>query len=195
MTNPQPYRVPQPLSGRPSGGLTALGILSIIYAILFHLCGSIVGLSMPLWGRAVKTLIENMVPDAPDLGVIFEGPFMVYAVIGGFVSLVLGLSFLVGGIGLLKLWPSGRTLCLAASVATIVWNIINFFVGILFVNPWVNEMMGQDSQGAPQIIGQAFGGIVGIMFQLALPIVLLIFLMRVSVKEQFESPRGHPIRT
>ena len=191
MTTPQPYRVAQPMLRRPSGGVTALGILSIIYAVLFHLCGSVIGLSLPFWVPALFNLLENTIPDVPDLGAVFQGPFMAYMVIGSFVSLILGLSFLFGGIGTLKLRPWGRALLLGASVATILWNIINSLIGIFLVNPWLARAMGQGDPNMPRIIGQVFGTSVGMIFQLALPIALLVFLTRASIKEQFEPSSQH----
>jgi len=176
----------QPPARKPSGGVIALGILSIIYSMVFQICGSIIGLSLPFWVPALADYLENQIPDMLDLGAIVEGPFMAYVVISSFVSLILGLSFLFGGIGLLKLRPWGRVLSIGASVAAIVWNIINFLIGFIFVNPWVNRAMGQEYPHAPQVIGQAFGSFAGVVAQLALPIALLIFLTRTSMKEEFE---------
>ncbi len=186
MTIPQPHQVGPPSVRKPSGGLMALGILTIIYAVFFNLCGSIVGLSLPLWMPALFGFMEEMIPDALNLGAIFQGPFMAYVVIGSFVSLVLGLSFLSGGIGLLKLRPWGRALSLGASVATIVWNIINLFIGFFLVNPMVNDAIGQETPRLPQLMGQVVGSLFGLIFQLALPVALLVFLTRTQIKEQFE---------
>ena len=136
MTTQQAYQPPHHMPRTPpSGSVTALGILSIVYAVLFQLCGSLVGLSLPLWGPAFFGFIEANVPDAPPLGAFFEGPMMWYSVIASLIGLVLGVSFLAGGIGLLKLRASGRKLLIAASVATIVWSIMNFLLGQIFVSP------------------------------------------------------------
>lgn len=193
MTTPHQYQVPRPMPRKPSGGLMTLGILSIIYSIVFQICGSIIGLSLPFWIPALANFLENQIPDAPDISAVFEGPFMAYMVIGSLVSLILGLSFLFGGIGLLKLRPWGRSLALGASVATIVWSIINSLIGFFIVNPWVSRALGQEHTDAPQVIGQAFGSLTGMFFQLALPIAMLVFLTRPSMKEQFELSPEHVI--
>jgi len=190
MTTPQQYQAPMPMIKRPSGGLTALGILTIIYAVMFQICGSIIGLSLLLWAPALAHFLENRIPDSPNIGAIFEGPFMAYTVLSSLVSLILGLSFLFSGIGLLKLRPWARSLALGASVATIVWNIMNTLIGIFIVAPMANRAMGQDYPHAPQVVGQAIGSFGGMLFHLALPIALIVFLTRPSFKEEFAPPPG-----
>ena len=190
MTTPTGFAAPYGPVRKATGGLMALGILSIIYAVMFQICGSIFGLSLLFWAPALAHFLENQIPDAPNIGALFEGPFMTYIVLSSLVSLILGLSFLFGGIGLLKLRPWARSLALGASVATIVWNIMNTLIGIFIVTPWVNRAVGQGAADAPQIIGQVVGSFAGLLFQLALPIALIVFLTRPSFKEQFEPPPG-----
>lgn len=191
MTNPYPDQISQPLSGIPSGGIAALGILSIIYAVLFKLCGSLAGLSFPLWGPAFFGFLEAKLPDAPPFGTLLEGPTMWYIIIGSLTSLVLGVCFLAGGIGLLKLRAWGRKLLIAASVAKIVWSIMNFLVGHIFMPPWVFEMGEQHGHGGAHGVDQVLGTITGMATNLGLPVVLWVFLTRPSIMAQFEPPSDH----
>ena len=193
MTTQQAYQPSHHMPRRPSGSLTALGILSIVYAVFFNLCGSLVGLSFPLWGPAFFEFLEANIPDAPPLGELFAGPMMWYSVFAILAGLTLGVSFLAGGIGLLKLRAWGRKLLMAASVARIVWCIISFLVSLIFMLPWVIEMMEQQTHNAHQVVGQVVATVVGMAFQLALPIVLLVFLNRPSIIEQFEPPPDYAI--
>lgn len=195
MTTQQSHHAPQPMPRARSGGLTAVGILSIVYAVVFHLCGSIFGLSFPLWGPAFFRFIEDNVPDAPPLGALFEGPMMWFSVISSLAMLILGVCFLAGGIGLLKLRPWGRKLSLAVSVATIVWTIMAFLISQIFVAPLVYDAMEHSTQHGSHIVGQIFGAVIGVAFRLAFPIILLVFLTRPAFAEQFEPPPGHPSET
>jgi len=192
MTSSQAYQFSPQSPRHASGGVVALGILCIVYSVLFNLCGSLIGLSLPLWVPAFLDFLIRVAPEVQNLEALFRGPMMWYIVITSFVSLILGICFLAGGIGLLKLLPWSRTLLLAASVAAIVWNIINFLIAQLIITPWVSDAMPmEDVRSSPQAIGQIIGGFFGVIVQLALPIVLLIFLTRPSIREQFEISPEH----
>jgi len=171
----------------------ALGIISILYSVMFRLCcglaSALSSLLFLLFASRGMDLLMNLPEmegiDMPALGAIYSGPMQSYNLIKGFVLLILGIGLLAGGIGLLRLRPWGRTLSLAVAAAEIAWALVDFAIKVFFIYPSMSQMMGEDMPQMPQMIGNVVGGIFLTFTKLVYPVALLICLNLKSIKEQF----------
>lgn len=191
MTTSQQYGVSSVPPRKASGGVIALGVISIIYSISFRLCCGVGSLLSSLFATAfagfLATLPEMDKTQMMPLEMMSTGPMRAYSIINGFVLLILGIMLLAGGIGLLKLRPWGRNLSLGVAAAEIVWVLISFAINVFFVYPLMAEMMGEELPQEPQMIMNVVSGIFSALMSLVYPIVLLVMLNIKSIKEQFET--------
>ena len=124
MTTPEQFGVPPLPERKASGSVVALGVISIIYAVLFRFCCGAGSMFSMLFASAFTSMMANL-PEmegapVPQLEMMNSGPMRAYTLINGFVLLVLGGILLAGGIGLLKLRPWARILSLGVAAAEIV---------------------------------------------------------------------------
>ncbi len=177
--NEAPPPVPQQ---KASGGVIALGVINILYALFFRLCCGVGLLSLPLLGIFLK-MAEEQGAEIPPLDMLASGPVRSYFMIGGFVLLTLGFFLIIGGIGLLTLKPWGRSLSIGVAAGEIAWVIIDFIVNFFFILPATAEATGQE---LPQLAGNVVIGVFFALLKLVYPIILLICLNMELVKRQFE---------
>ncbi len=198
VTTPPTYSVtPAAPVRKATGGVLALGIINIVYSVLFRLCcgfvsavGSLFAILFASSGMDFLANLQGMEGvDMPPLDAIYSGPMMTYNMVKGFVLLLLGIGLLAGGIGLLRLKPWGRTVSLGVAGAEIAWALVDFAVSVFFIYPSMNQMMGEDAAQMPQMIGSVVGGIFFTFMKLVYPVALLVCLNLKSIKDQFgESP-------
>jgi hypothetical protein len=192
VTNFSQHDLPPPLPRqKPSGGVVALGVISIIYSIFFYLCGGIVSVATPFFSSALQQFAEKQ-----GINNFAISPAMqAYSLINGVIIIVLGTLLIIGGIGLLGLRRWGRNLSISAATALIVWLLIAFVIDIFFYYPSQNQMLqeqlGQFSEGQ-QMVVMVVSRIFGIFFQLAYPVILLVCLHLRSIKTQFETEMNSP---
>lgn len=200
MTTPGQYDfAPLPVR-KASGGVMALGIINILYAVLLRLCcgltSALSSLFFLLFASGGLDLMSRFAEmegvEIPDLGTMYSGPMMSYNMIKGFVLLILGTGLLAGGIGLLRLRPWGRTLSLGVAGAEIAWAIVDFAISVFFIYPLMSQTMGEDVSQMPQLIGNVVFGIFFTFMKLVYPVALLICLNLSSIKEQFALPASRP---
>ena len=191
MTTAPPYIHPQAPAPRATGGLLALGIVSIVYSALFRLCCGFVGFMSSLGKLFLSSdafqNIANMseLEGMPEMEMFLSPQMQSYNVINGFVMLFLGFGMLAGGIGLIRLKLWGRSISLAVAGAEVAWAIVSFAINIFFVYPAMNQMVGEGSPAGPQMIWSIVGGAIGTFMTLVFPVVLLVCLNLGSIKEQF----------
>lgn len=170
---------------KASGGVVALGVINIVYASLFYICGGIVSIASPFFRSAFQQFVEKQGIENLELSPAMQ----VYSIINGVIILVLGVLFIIGGIGLLKLKPQGRRISMGVATAVIIWTVIAFVIDLFLVYPaqtqMLGEQMGQLSPGQQMVILVA-SRVFGTLFQLTYPIILLICLNLRSIKTQFE---------
>ncbi len=200
MTTPEQYDfAPLPVR-KASGGVMALGIINIIYAVLLRLCCGLTSALSSLFfllfasgGLDLMSRFSEMEGvEMPNLGAMYSGPMMSYNMIKGFVLLILGIGLLAGGIGLLRLRPWGRTLSLGVAGAEIAWAIVDFAISVFFIYPSMSRTMGEDVSQMPQLIGSVVFGIFLTFTRFGYPVALLICLNLSSIKEQFVPPASRP---
>ncbi len=194
MTTFEQYGAPSVPPRKASGGVITLGVFNIIYAILFRFCCGMMTLVVFLFMGAFASFMESM-PEMEgaqmmQLELMRSGPMQAYSIISGLVLLMLGVLLLIGGIGLLKLKPWGRSLSLGVAVGDIVWVLLNFAINIFFVIPRTAQMMADEIPQGPQMVGNVVIAIFSTFFFLVYPVVLLVFLNLESIKKQFELTPG-----
>ncbi len=197
MTTPTGFAAPHVPVRKATGGLMALGIISIVYAVLCRLCcglaSALSSLFFLLFASRGMELLMNIPEmegvDMPPLEAMYSGPMQSYNMIKGFVLLILGAGLLAGGIGLLRLRPWGRALSLGVAGAEIAWALVDFGINAFFIAPSMSQMIGEDIPQAPQMIFTIIGGIFITFIKLVYPVALLICLNLRSIKSQFvQSP-------
>jgi hypothetical protein len=190
VTTASQYGIPPIPSRKASGGVVALGVINIIYAVLFRLCcgGSL--LLYALLGGAILKLAEMQKTQMPSLQMMPTGSVKAYIIISAFVLLILGILLLIGGIGLLTLKPWGRSLSIGVAAAEIVWVLVDFAINVFLVSPWTIQTAGEGMSQGPQMVGTVILQILMSLLKLAYPIILLICLNFKSIREQFEPSTG-----
>ncbi len=156
---------------------TVFGILNIVFA-LFGVCGSIASAGFlfaagnPDWGLA----------DSPGMEQFQNSSYRAFLTASLVVSSCLLVLQLASGIGLLKFVPWGRTLAIWYAVLQILFVIVST-VGTfaLVILPSLSNAGTQEEQfGAYVGIGSS---IVGTLFSLLYPVLVLIFMNRQKFKE------------
>jgi hypothetical protein len=187
-----------PAPQRASGGLLALGIISIIYSAVFRLCCglfSFIGLmAMSLVAsEAMQSLMDMpQMEGMGDYDTIMSGPMQIYSFMQAFMILGLGLGMLVGGIGLIRRMQWGRTLSLGIAAGEIAWAIVDLGINTLFIFPMMSQSMPDEFAQGPAVIGNVIGAIFFTFFKLAYPVALLVCLNLRSIKAQFGIFDGPP---
>jgi hypothetical protein len=198
MTTP-PQFSQVPAAPKATGGLFALGIVSIVYASVFRLCcglGSLMGSAfMALVASGGMQDLMNMpgMEEMPDLGAMASPQMQAYNFINAFVLLILGIAMLAGGIGLIKLKQWARTTLLAVAACELVWALLSFVINVFFIIPSMSQAMGEELGEAPPMMVNIVSSAFGFFISLILPIALLICLNLKSAREQFENAESQRI--
>ena len=121
----------------------------------------------------------------PEMEMLFSPQMQTFNLISGFILLLLGFGMLAGSIGLIRLKLWGRTLSLAVAGGEIAWALMSFGINLFFIYPSMNQAMGEEFSGGPQMIGSVIGGVMGTVMALAFPVTMLIVLNVKSIKDQF----------
>jgi len=192
VTTATPYSSPPPAPPQnATGGLIALGVISIIYSVLLRLCCGITtfmgSLFMLFFASDAMQGLMNMpeMEGMPDFETMMSGSMASYNLIKGFVLLILGAAMLAGGIGLIKRQLWGRSLSLGVAGAEIAWAIIDFGISVFLIYPSMAQTMGEEYAQGSQMIGNVVVGIFFTFAKLVYPVALLICLNLASIKEQF----------
>jgi hypothetical protein len=181
VTSFQQDEIPPMPRRKPSGGVTALGIISIIYSVFFYICCGFASFASPFFTEAFQHMAERQ-------GLSGYQPtraMQAFSFINGSVTVILGALLLIGGIGLLQLKPWGRSLSIAASLAVIVWALIIFILNIFLVYPATVRMLGDKFPQGQQMIISVVAGVFGVFMQLVYPIILVVCLNLKSIREEF----------
>lgn len=143
---------------KPSGGVIAIGVLNIIFGIIGLI---FFAMFVVLWLAVGLTDASHL-----DFFTIVKTPF----------DLMLDIILIISGIGVFMLKRWARTLALICAWVAIILSIIGIIIFILNIGN-----VSPNAHPKAQMIGGIIGGIIG----LAYPIILLIFFLRRSIKEQF----------
>ena len=153
-------------SMKPSGGVIAIGVLSIVLGVI--------GL----------ILIPFQILVTFGGGSLTGASYLDFGILRAPIDLILEIILIISGIGVFMLKRWARTLALIYAWATIILAII----GLITVVPQIAKI-SPDAHSSFK--AGMMGGLIGGAIALAYPIILLIFFSRRGVKEQFfEETRG-----
>lgn len=151
---------------KPSGGVIAIGILSIIFGII--------GLLLIPLGFVFITLGNVL------LGSKYSTPSSSFALLRLPIDIVLDTILIISGIWILMLKNWARMLGIVYGWAQIILFFLAFIIGI-------SEFTEALQSGNQAVSLVAIGGLVGGLVGMIPPIVLLIFYSRDRVREQFKA--------
>ena len=173
-----PTQAPPPLV-RASVWPTVVGIIGIIYASL-SLFGTFCGLAYPFilplyvdWMRSVgvpEQDVQEWEISMPPIG---------WTVLAGVVGLALVILLFVGAVRLLRRQASGARLCALWSWIIIPWTIIATVITLVF---HFNVPVPSGGQG--EQIGTAILTVIGTVIGLVLPVFMVIWFSRATIKSQ-----------
>lgn len=176
----------------PAQWPTIIGVIAVIFGSLGALGGCMGSVMMPLMPK-LNEMLSEVVPKGRSTGLeAFDevGPWLSAL---SLVSILIALLLLVGGIGLLRRRPRSAGVCRTWAVVKMLFVVVNAYVGMI-VQVRNFEAMQADPN-MPMFSG--FADIMGVMvfiFTLlwgwALPIFLLIWLARRSVRDEIATWRS-----
>jgi hypothetical protein len=173
---------------------TVIGIIAILFGALGLLHGCLTS-ATPLTIGFAENMTQNLPQaDADQMRAVFDGQkkYMIPTVIVGVLLLVCGVMLLAGGIGLYTKRAWSRSTLLAWAALKIIASIAGLIVGILGMQAQTEAIKQMDNSqaGAAAAMGQSYGYIgagVGFVWQMLLPIFMLIWFSRASIKAEVES--------
>ena len=173
-----PTQAPPPLV-RASGWPGVVGIIGIIYASL-GLFGTFCGLAYPFilpwyvdWWRSLGTpeqQVQEVEASMPPVG---------WTVFASLVGLALVILLFVGAVRLLRRQVSGAKLCALWSWTIIPWTIIATVITLVF-----HFNTPAPSGGPGQQIGTGIVTVIGTVIGLVLPVFMVIWFARPTIKSQ-----------
>ena len=172
-----------PEQPRPTS-VTVLGILNIILGSMWLVGGMCGAASLPL---------SMLVGRAEMSGYQLSRPLMAWSAIESFVGAIVGLLFLLGGIGLLRSRPWGRTISIGAAIAKLVVSALTQGVSILLGASMLRggHILGMEHLDMPkEVMGfvaamMFVGACFGLVFNMAYPVTLLVFMFTRRVRTYF----------
>lgn len=185
---------------KPPTTITVLGILNIIYGITgppysvgCSLCNAFGLGAMWLLGNTRRH--NEFTRTMAELWLVFRDipgfvPIEMCRVVFG---LVMGTILICAGIGLLKLRPWARRASLVYGVATILAQLAYSCYAVLVVNPAMGQLQGRLGGGlaAPNPwpgMTDTVSVLIGNLFTIAYPVVLLIFMLSPRVAAALAPP-------
>lgn len=164
-------------SNRPTG-VTVFAILNVLFGITGVL-GVVVTVLLTVFGDQFDFGAN------PIMDVVADNPtYKIYTVVMSVVGFIFAVVLIASGIGLFKMKLWGRSLALVyavyAIVATIVGNVANYF---FIFKPVMEQAVGGNDMQDLAVMSGILGGVVGGCIALILPIAILIYFLRPSVKK------------
>lgn len=151
-----------PAAERPTS-LTVFGVLNIVFASL-----GLLSLPMGLFG-ALSSIKQ------PDIAASY-GVWLILAQVGG---LLLNASLLALGIGLLKTKSWARHGCVIYGWVALGSAVFAFVMAVIFFGFIIPPFKD------PVFAAGLLGGLIGLVFALPYPILLIIFMQKQRMREYF----------
>ncbi|MEI6211425.1 MAG: hypothetical protein WCR06_07340 [bacterium] len=160
--------------------VTVFGILNIVFGAMGLVCMPIsllMTFAMPVQGN-------------PFLQAMRDNPLLhVWTYVSGVLGLFGCSVLLAAGIGLLKVKPWARLASIGYGIFAIVAGLIGLVIQLLVMVPLLRDAPSGPAGAA--VFGGVVGGVIGGCVGQIYPILLIIFMMRPTVKAAFLSP-GDP---
>jgi hypothetical protein len=170
-------------SGRPVG-VTVIAIVAIAFGGL-GLIGIVVSAVMQLAG--VNFGQPNPAMDLFQTSPLYKWLTILLMVVGFFFTAVQ----LVSGFGLLKMSERARKWILICAIYSIIAAIISSLLNLVYLMPAIRKQMEAQAANAPPIargimeVSMYGGMVVGVIFALVLPVVILWYFNRAEIKAKF----------
>ena len=179
-----PTQAPPPLV-RASVWPTVVGIIGIIYASL-GLFGTFCGLAFLFILLSYADWLESFgIPEQEVQEMQASMSPVSWTVPASVVGLALASLLFVGAVRLLRRQASGARLCALWSWIIIPWTIIATVITLVF-----HFNTPVPSSGPAQQIGAAIVTVIGTVIGLVLPVFMVIWFSRVTIKSQVAQWRG-----
>ncbi len=179
---------------RPTA-VTVFGVLNLVFGGFGLLCVPLQTLSTLAMMPGLQQMNENMGMEYPMLDVL-DSPMYRMVMIAYLVMTLAGaIALVAGGIGLLKLRPWGRTLSILYGgfkvVAVPIVAVVNY---VAITRPMLEQMPTQAMPFASFTSATStISAVLGCCFQMAYPIILLIFMFTRSVRGAFQQSQIAPL--
>jgi hypothetical protein len=157
---------------RRPGSVTTFGILNIVFGALFLLCGlaSLSETRAEVNGKDVSDELKAyLVSEVPGYNVWRFGS------VG--IGVLLGVGFVVSGIGLLQIQSWGRVLGLVCAGVSMGFELFQSIYQIALVNPATSKFLA----GAPLIGGFVSGIMTGVVIIVALIVIAYCVVLLVGL--------------
>lgn len=180
----------EPLTDSPSRWPIKLGVLGILMATLGFCCGSVFTAYPFLWPMYQDWLGGLDVPEpqaAKIEAVLAYEPPLVFSIVGGVVALGLAVVLLVGSIQLIRRRAVGATLCRTWGWITIPWTAASFVLNLVLLSREPEEVRQAIGGGT---IGLALNACVVIVIGIAIPMFVILWLMRDRIKDEIAEWEG-----
>ena len=168
-----------PLPVQASVWPTVVGIISIIYASL-GLFGTFCGLAFLFVLPSFADWLRGLgMPEEDVQALATSMPPVGWTVFSSLVGLAMIILLFVGALRLLRHRASGARLCALWSWMIIPWTIIATVITLVFQ---LNAPVPSSDPG--QQIGAAIGSVIGVVVGLVLPVFMVIWFSRPTIKSQ-----------
>lgn len=162
-------------SGQRPTSATVLGILNIIFGI-WGFCGVFGG------AMVIAMIFSGQFDSQPGFEAFGDPLMMGYTIVQAAMGFLLSVLIIFAGIGLLQFRPWGRTASIYYAIIKLLLVVAGIIVMVLQMFPLTAAWDPQNPVAVSQLFG-AIGGIVGSCFEIAYPIILLVFMNRAAFKQ------------
>jgi hypothetical protein len=194
---------------RPAAVLV-MAILNLVFGGLHLLVYVCAGCTMGVMYQFANMAPPAAPPGQPNVNSIYGSMFQELGKLPGYwafmiasnvLGILLATLLIVAGIGLLKMRPWSRTLCVVYVFGMFLFQIANVYYGMVYVNPamarWQENLMRQQPQAvppgfAPNATFSNLGTIVGAGFFMAYSVALMVVLFLPSVSAAFAGKTAPP---
>ncbi|GAB5406646.1 MAG: hypothetical protein Aurels2KO_48770 [Aureliella sp.] len=175
VTSDDPSATTLPPGTRPPSA-TVFGILNLVWGIL-GICSTVASIGF----IAAAANPDFGMTEAPGMEQFADASYRAFLTVVNILSLALAVLLIASGIGLLKFRPWGRSTAIwyaALTILVLIGTTAGTFV-LLLLPSLTNAATPEEQMQAYFGIG---GGLVGALFGLIYPVLLLIFMNRQSFK-------------
>lgn len=152
-----------------------------VFAVLNMVFGGL-GLLSPLVSLSMKRFSEGPMMEMME-NHSFLGPWQTGGVV---LAVLVSLALIYIGVALLSLKPWARTACVVYAVYGVIMTLAQAAVSWLVMKPALIQIKDEMPMGDFVVASSMAGVILGLIFGMAYPLVIGIFMSRNKVKEIFE---------
>ncbi len=161
---------------RPTS-VTVLSIISIVFAALGVIC-------VPI--GIVSYFIPTVQESNPGIAAVKNNPpLFAWVLASNLFGFVMSIVLMAAAIGSLKLLKWARSLMIAYSIIGILTSIIVTVINTIWLTPVMIQNAPAQAQGIVKVSSYV-GAVIGLVFGLTMPVLVLIFFRKPHVVDAFE---------